>query len=323
MTKRMIGTVAALTMAAAGLHAQGGGGVGVGVGVGGGRAGSALGPFIEQFQQAGTFSAVGVGRSGAMITSDINHTVTGRPVSGMEERKSTQKLEDGTLIETSESQLFFRDSAGRTRTEMPRQKRIVIVDPVARVQITLNTETKTANRINTPAVMVDAVRGTEPATAMARAAKEASAVQFAGGAYTFTLSDSATATTITTDGAVSAPAMVRRTVTGTNENMKHEDVGVESLNGVLATHSRDTLTIPQGQIGNDRDIHVVNERWYSDDLQMLVKTENADPRFGKNTYELTNVSRDEPNATLFQIPGDYVVREVGAGRVVFPATLNK
>ena len=78
---------------------------------------------------------------------------------------------------------------------------------------------------------------------------------------------------------------------------------------VLAAGSRDTETIPQGQIGNDRDIHVTNERWYSDDLQMLVKTVNSDPRFGENSYEFTNVDRAEPDPTLFQIPGDYTVSE--------------
>ena len=54
-------------------------------------------------------------------------------------------------------------------------------------------------------------------------------------------------------------------------------------------------------------IHVVNERWYSDDLQMLVKTVNSDPRFGDNTYEFTNVSRGEPDPALFQIPADYKI----------------
>jgi hypothetical protein len=319
MTKRMIGTVAALTWTAAGLQAQGVG-VGIGVGGGGGRLGP---PFVEQFQQAGTFSAVGVARGGSIGGVNLSTPVVGRPVSGMEERKSTQKLEDGTMIETSEQQLFFRDSSGRTRTEMPKQNRIIIMDPVAHTQITLNGETKMASRVSLPTVEGTRAVGPPNVELAARAAKEAAAVQFAGGSYTFTLSDSATATTITTDGAVTAPATVRRVVRD-NENRKHEELGAESLNGVLAMHTRDTLTIPQGQIGNDRDIHVVNDRWYSDDLQMLVKTENSDPRFGKNTYELTNVLRDEPNPSLFQVPGDYTIRDIGIKRdVMLPATVNK
>jgi hypothetical protein len=57
---------------------------------------------------------------------------------------------------------------------------------------------------------------------------------------------------------------------------------------------------------------VVNERWYSKDLQMVVKSVNSDPRFGTTTYELTNVVQGA-DPTLFQIPGNYTVTE-SAGR---------
>jgi hypothetical protein len=40
-------------------------------------------------------------------------------------------------------------------------------------------------------------------------------------------------------------------------------------------------------------------------------TRHSDPRFGENTYKLTNITRTEPAPTLFQVPGDYTVREVG------------
>jgi hypothetical protein len=45
---------------------------------------------------------------------------------------------------------------------------------------------------------------------------------------------------------------------------------------------------------------VVYERWYSKDLQMMVKTMNSDPRYGVTTYDLTNISQNVPDATLFQ-----------------------
>ena len=75
-----------------------------------------------------------------------------------------------------------------------------------------------------------------------------------------------------------------------------------------------TLTIPEGQIGNSRDIQVVYERWYSKDLQMMVKTMNSDPRYGVTTYDLTNISQNVPDATLFQAPAGYTITEqTGAG----------
>jgi hypothetical protein len=67
------------------------------------------------------------------------------------------------------------------------------------------------------------------------------------------------------------------------------------------------VTIPAGFIGNDRDIHVVNEAWTSEDLHMLIKSMNSDPRFGKSEYELTNIVRGAPSADLFRIPTGYTV----------------
>jgi hypothetical protein len=88
-----------------------------------------------------------------------------------------------------------------------------------------------------------------------------------------------------------------------------EDLPAQNLNGVLATGRRTTVTIPAGEIGNDRPIQVVNETWYSSDLKMMVKSSNSDPRFGDTSFELTNIIRSEPDPGLFQIPADYVVSE--------------
>jgi hypothetical protein len=88
-----------------------------------------------------------------------------------------------------------------------------------------------------------------------------------------------------------------------------ESLPAQSVNGVTANGSRTTLTIPVGQIGNDRPIQVVSETWYSSDLQMMVKSSNSDPRFGDASFELTNISRGEPDPSLFQIPADYTVSE--------------
>ncbi len=327
MKTGILSTIAGLALASAGLQAQvgvgGGAGVGVGGGAGGGvgvgRSGGGMpGAMIEQFQQAGTMAAVAGGHGVGMITANSNQTVLGRPVSGTEVQKSTQTLGDGTEISTSESQAFYRDSAGRTRKEMA-EGRTVIVDPVARVSVTLISGNKTARRM-------PMLGGGEVMPKLAAAVAERRATTETASTstvYTFTVGDK---TTTVTAGPDVVNARGGRGGRGNGENMQREDLGVESLNGVLATHTRNTLTIPQGQIGNNRDIHVVNERWYSDDLQMLVKTVNSDPRFGENTYEFTNISRDEPDSSLFQIPADYTVMEVGGPRVtptMPPSTVNK
>jgi hypothetical protein len=300
MTKGILGTIAGLTLAAAGLQAQPGG-FSVGAGVGRGRGADAM---IEQFQQAGTMAAVVPdGRGITIAGGNSGRTVAGRPVSGTEVQESHQTLGDGTEIATSQTDRFYRDSAGRTRVEMPEQDRTVIVDPGVPVTVILNENAKTARRNGMAAARVGV-------------AFSADGVKSAITTSTGTIGGS------NTTGIVGARGRGGR---GDAGNMQHEDLGVESLNGVLASHTRDTLTIPQGQIGNNRDIHVVNERWYSDDLQMLVKTVNSDPRFGENTYEFTNISRDEPNASLFQIPADYKVTDVAPNtfQMVPTTTINK
>ena len=65
-----------------------------------------------------------------------------------------------------------------------------------------------------------------------------------------------------------------------------------------------------GTIGNDRPIEVVTERWYSTDLQIAVMTVHTDPMMGTVTTKLVNVTRGDPDASLFQVPSDYKV-EVG------------
>jgi hypothetical protein len=92
-----------------------------------------------------------------------------------------------------------------------------------------------------------------------------------------------------------------------------EDLGVRTVNGVSAHGERITVTIPKGQIGNDRELKVVTERWTSDELQMLVKSSNKDPRYGETSYELTNISLAAPNPTLFEIPAEYTINSSAPG----------
>jgi hypothetical protein len=90
-----------------------------------------------------------------------------------------------------------------------------------------------------------------------------------------------------------------------------EDLGRQMVNGVTAKGSRVTITIPAGSIGNNQEIKVVNERWYSDDLQILVKSANHDPRFGDNVYELTDIKQSAPDESLFSPPSDYTLTTRG------------
>jgi hypothetical protein len=96
--------------------------------------------------------------------------------------------------------------------------------------------------------------------------------------------------------------------------LKKESLGTQMIDGVVAEGTRITHTIPAGQIGNDKALQVVSERWYSPDLQIVLKSTRTDPRFGTTTYTVTSLQRTEPAAPLFTVPADYTVQTRSRGR---------
>jgi len=86
------------------------------------------------------------------------------------------------------------------------------------------------------------------------------------------------------------------------------------MEGVPVDGRRTTLTIPAGQAGNDLAIHIVNESWFSPDLQITILSKHSDPRNGDTVTRLTNISRSEPAHLLFEAPADYKLTESTRGR---------
>jgi len=84
-----------------------------------------------------------------------------------------------------------------------------------------------------------------------------------------------------------------------------QDLGAKTINGLTATGVRTLITIPAGTDGNTQAIQSTHEVWTSTDLQVPVLITNSDPRFGTSTSQLTNVTRAEPDPTLFQVPSSY------------------
>jgi hypothetical protein len=299
MKQKLFTITSILALMAAGLSAQTGVGVGVGSGSGSGTATGASGrggvimPFngVQQADSLGTVVLTVGGRGGRG-----GQGVTGSPVSAREETKTVQTLGDGTLLESSDVTQFYRDSQGRTRTDrtVEGETTIQITDPVASARITLNPAAKFATRVT---MVTMAARGGGGAGG-GRGGAVGGAVP--AGAYTI----------------VQEPNSVGyAALKSASQQFKQEDLGLQMQNGVMAEGTRVTRTIPAGTIGNNRDLHVVNEQWYSKDLQMMVKTVNSDPRFGVTTYEMTNISHDAPDAGLFMIPAGYTITEqAGRGR---------
>jgi hypothetical protein len=95
---------------------------------------------------------------------------------------------------------------------------------------------------------------------------------------------------------------------------ERSDAGVEQLppmqyESLRADGTRSIVVIPVGRIGNQRPIEIVNERWYSPELQAVVQTRRIDPRFGEVLYKLVNISRATPAKHLFEVPADFAIEE--------------
>jgi hypothetical protein len=85
----------------------------------------------------------------------------------------------------------------------------------------------------------------------------------------------------------------------------------------VAEGERQTRTIPEGEQGNDRPFYITTETWTSPELKMVMLRKSSDPRSGDTVMKLTNISRSEPDASLFQPPPDYtVVDETGQATVI-------
>ncbi len=88
------------------------------------------------------------------------------------------------------------------------------------------------------------------------------------------------------------------------------DLGTESIQGIEARGRLHTTTIPAGAIGNDEPLVSTKEVWTAITAGLnglLVRDTSNDPRQGKTTRELTNLSPGDPESTTFQPPEGYEI----------------
>ncbi|MEP6900862.1 MAG: hypothetical protein ABJA66_03870 [Actinomycetota bacterium] len=91
------------------------------------------------------------------------------------------------------------------------------------------------------------------------------------------------------------------------KNGKTESLGTKMLEGVSVQGTRTTFEIPVGQIGNDKPIQVITEKWFSPDLQVVIWSRHLDPLSGEHIFRLVNIKKGEPSADLFTVPNDFKI----------------
>jgi hypothetical protein len=257
-------------------------------------------PSAMGFQRADSLAA---GRGGRGINIvPLLRPETGKPFSAMVTTQTTQTLVDGTHVSQTTTMLEYRDADGRTRTEpeKPVAWNIEIRDPVAGVMYGLNPGNKFAVKIVMPATPA---RPASPPVAGGRGGRSGGGAADSGSDKTALVRQALQEL----NGAVAAIQAAKDEAKDNGGNVTVEDLGTLTVNGVPARGTRVTTIVPVGAIGNDKQFRSVSERWFSPDLNVLIRSISTDPRFGTTTYELTNISRQAPDPSLFQVPADYRV----------------
>ena len=86
-------------------------------------------------------------------------------------------------------------------------------------------------------------------------------------------------------------------------------LGVKDVAGVKAEGTQTIATIAAGEIGNDKPIQVISEKWFSPELQTVVYSRHSDPRSGETIYRLNNIRRAAQPPELFAVPAGYRIKE--------------
>jgi len=255
-----------------------------------------------------TIRAGGFGKSAA--------PVQGAPYSATIKNESVQTLADGNHIKQSSTGTVARDSQGRTRqdttlpaignlsaTDAPRL--VFIHDPVAQKSYTLNLTDKTAHEM--PPLPPPPPGGAGPG------GPDMVFMQVPDGPVAGQLPAPQVAGVDVATGPLPPPARViaGRQITrkADKDQVTTEDLGSQTMEGVYVTGIRTTRTIPAGQIGNEKPISIVTEVWTSPDLKTIVYSKRTDPRMGDQIFQLTNITRNEPDPSLFTVPSDFKVNE--------------
>jgi hypothetical protein len=258
-----------------------------------------------QSQAAGPVTTV---TAGAFLRSS-GTPVQGAPYSATITNESIQTLADGNRIVQNSTGTTARDSQGRTRQDVTLPSIgnlsaaeaphfVFIQDPVAQTSYTLNLTDKSAQKSPMP-----------PASGGPSADGPSTfAVQTGtAGAMSGTVTSSSTA-----GGALPPPPPLAIAVQKIlppldDSQLSTEDLGSQSMEGVVVNGVRSTRTIPAGQMGNEKPIVIITEVWTSPDLKTVVLSKRSDPRMGEQTFKLTNLLRSDPDPSLFVVPSDFKI----------------
>jgi hypothetical protein len=237
---------------------------------------------------APALSASGAGHIGGMA-DDVGGPFTDAPVleapfSADAATVLTATLPDGTRRTESATARYYRDAAGRVRVE----------------QIARDVQGRDSATERTTFITIDEQPGDgvvftlDPRRAIARPqGRRILGAVFSGG-RTFALP-------------VDSSRFRFRVYWGPRDNGAAESLGGRTIEGIETVGRRVTTLVPADRFGNENPAEIVDERWVSPALQLVIYALTVDPIAGVLEYRLTNIRREPPSPDLFVVPPDYIV----------------
>lgn len=241
------------------------------------------------------------------IAARTLEVVKGKPYSADASTETVQTLTDGNRIVHRTVSKFSRDSDGRTRREQtfgnvdpehpaPHETKIFVDDPVNGTAYVLDPGSKSAEKLQQVHRLAVDRNGDNDAVGIEPLDPPGAEEQNASGRMLIKFRDEHSGNP---NQLVIMPDEKREVV--------KEDLGTRTIEGVDCNGTRQTTTIPKGEVGNEKPISIVTETWFAPAIAAVVESTTDDPRYGKTSYRLTNVELNEPARSLFEPPPDFKI----------------
>ena len=242
-----------------------------------------------------------------LVAADAQ-VVKGKPYSANTTTETVQTLADGNRIVHRTVSKFYRDSDGRTRREQtfgnvdpehpsPHEVKVFVDDPVSRLAFVLDPASKSADKVHRSREFLDERNAVDDSARMMIKSDSEEGEQGAAGRMLIRFRDEHSG----------GPNINLSRIEDDKRDVVKEDLGTRNIEGVDCNGTRTTTTIRAGAIGNEKPIAIVRETCYATAIAAVVESTTEDPRYGKTTYQLTNVQLSEPSRSLFEPPADFKV----------------
>lgn len=266
------------------------------------------------------------------LAASSERLVRNSPFSAEAVSESVQTLSDGNRIVRNSTSKLYRNSEGRFRREMnggsggvlgslyTTGQGVTILDPVGGFHYSIDPNLRTTRQmVFTPKSDIKVISGMDEKlkSELKAAAVDRETVtvnrelaEKIRGEVSVAVAAAPVASVRAVTGQVMeslAPLGMATIATAGHSKWetRTENLGTQNVEGVDAEGTRTITTIPAGAIGNERAIEIIYEKWFSRELQLVVMSKHSDPRFGEQTYRLTNINRSEPDPSLFSPPHGY------------------